>query len=329
MTRNIPRDILYRIEAVFGTAAGFLCKLLPAAGRPLYRALVKANRFLPDRAALYIFPFVTAWGTAQFDLGKPALETLVLPNGALLPLDISEKTQRQVFSHKVFEAGLSRFLLKMLHEGDAFVDVGSNVGYFALLASGAVGKTGTVLALEPEKKNFQVLQEAAAQNHLSQIRPIQAAAAEKDGGIMTLHVNPLNRGGNSMLPFSAYASGAHTESKESIREKFTGDDLSQEVPVRTLDSLCAEYGLERIALMKIDVEGFEWSVLQGSRGIFEKRIPENVVCEVNNQDTKNQVLEFFSSYGYVPFLIGFNGSLSRFPENQPVHGNILFVSGAG
>lgn len=324
MTQKVLRDALYFFEGICGTLAGSLLRFLGPPGRAFYRSLVVWNRSLGDTTTLHLAPFMTALGTAQFDLGAPTIERLTLPNGPVLKLDLSEKTQRQVFSHKVFEAGLSRFLLRTLKPGDTFIDVGSNVGYFALLAAPCVGASGLVLALEPEKKNFEILQNAVKENNLSQVRPLQIAAADTDGGTMRLNVNPLNRGGNSMIPFSTYKSGRHEESKEAIAEKFSNEELFQEVSVRTLDALCAEHHVASIALMKIDVEGFEMNVLSGARSIFSNKVPKQVVCEMNNEETHGAVLEFFTRNGYVPHRIAFDGSVTPFLKDAHIHGNVLF-----
>jgi FkbM family methyltransferase len=324
--QRLFRDLIFAIETGLAIMVGSILRLFPHASRRGYRRLIAWNRALPDRATLWLNPFVTTLGTALFDLRGEAIETLAVAGGGSMQLDIGEKTQRQIFSQKMFEAGVSRFVLTTLREGDIFVDVGANVGYFTILSAPIVGKRGKVIALEPEKKNFAALARHAKGNGYGQIA-LYNCAAGAEAGTLTLNINPLNHGGNSLVPFATYASGQERYSAEEIRSRYSADELFEEVEVRTLDDLLEEQGIAQVAILKIDVEGFEASVLAGAREMIRRKAVHHIICEVNNDTERESIFALFAENGYAPSRISFGGAPVPLPIDVPIaklHGNVLF-----
>lgn len=314
------------VEVYLAKVIGSLVRLFPRSSRALYRSLVAGNRTFGDRTTLWLNPFMTTLGTTLFDLRGEAIETFIVQGGGVMQLDISEKTQRQLFSHKLFEAGVSRFVLATLRPDDVFVDVGANVGYFTMLAAPVVGKGGKVIALEPEHKNFEALARHVRENGYDQVALYNCAAGE-EAGVFTLNINPLNHGGNSLLPFTSYASGQERHSVEEMQSRYSTEELFEEVSVRPLDDIFAEQEVSEIAIVKIDVEGFEKAVLMGMRESLEKRKIHYVICEVNNDAVRNYIFDLFAQNGYVAHHISFAGIPAVLPYNtilSTLHGNILF-----
>src|SRR5262245_23763695 len=62
-----------------------------------------------------------------------------------------------------------RFVMHVLRPGQTFVDVGANVGYYALLAARRVGEDGRVYAFEPDRENFESLVDNVRRNHLATV----------------------------------------------------------------------------------------------------------------------------------------------------------------
>ena len=67
----------------------------------------------------------------------------------------------------------------MLGEGDVFVDIGANIGYFTSLAASIVGERGRVLAIEPGASNTKFLMLNKQINAFNQVEITPAAASEK------------------------------------------------------------------------------------------------------------------------------------------------------
>lgn len=320
------RRLFQRAGHVLGRLSGFSLRPFPALSRRMYRRAVLWNRRRCDRVTLWLHSFFSALGTAVCDGRGPLVERLRIPGGGVMDLDISEKTQRQIFSHKLFEASLSRFCLAALKSGDTFVDIGANVGYFTLLAGAAVGERGMVVALEPERRNFEALAHHVHENKYAHVRLFECAAGREEGQ-QTLHVHPLNRGGSSMVPFSCYGYAEERYGVEEMKSRFGESALSQQVSVRGLDGIFSELNITDCALMKIDVEGFEGEVLKGAQRIFADHVVKQVVCEVNNKETRSDIFAFFRGNGYAPYKLSYTGKPMPFPyetDLATIQGNVLF-----
>ena len=101
-----------------------------------------------------------------------------------------------------------RQLQRLLSPGDVFIDVGANVGLYALKAARLVGPTGRVLALEPGAEAFGHLTSNLALNDFAWAEPMKVAASDTAGEAVLHHV-PL---GNDPQAFSLIAN-ARAEAK--------------------------------------------------------------------------------------------------------------------
>jgi FkbM family methyltransferase len=154
-----------------------------------------------------------------------------------------------------YEAHVTRVIDALLRPGDAFIDVGANIGYFALLAAARVGPDGRVAAFEPNPANCGLIERSVAANDF--------------GGWFALFPNAVaDRAGT--LRFSAggiEGNGRVVNPAEADLEK-TPLPLVAAVP---LDDLLDRF--DRVDLIKIDVEGAEARVWQGMRRLVERFRP--------------------------------------------------------
>jgi precorrin-6B methylase 2 len=81
------------------------------------------------------------------------------------------------------EPWLQDLLREWLRPGDEYLDVGSHVGFFALVAARCVGEAGRVVAFEPDPENFARLEANRDRNGLTQIECLKAAAWSSDGRV--------------------------------------------------------------------------------------------------------------------------------------------------
>jgi FkbM family methyltransferase len=135
------------------------------------------------------------------------------------------------------------FLRVHIPEGGVFVDVGANVGTYALAIARHVGAGGKVIAIEPHPitcERFAFNRDASG---LPQVKLVAAAAGACEGEL-TIATNGAN------LAASQIVSGE--PSKDTIR-----------VPSQRLLRILSDAGAEQINALKIDVEGFEDRVLTG------------------------------------------------------------------
>ena len=155
------------------------------------------------------------------------------------------------------------FLLHFLRQGDLFIDIGANVGVYTILSSGEAG--ADTISIEPIKKTFLTLQTNVALNALQP------------------KVTLLNRGvgeAEGELYFTSSEDTVNHVLSES--EKITRTD-KEHVKINTLDHICL--GKEP-SLIKIDVEGFETSVINGATAVLEKKSLKAVIVELNGSGTR-------------------------------------------
>lgn len=149
------------------------------------------------------------------------------------------------------------FALHVLRPDSLFVDVGANAGSYAILAGGVAGCE--VVALEPIGATYARLLDNIELNQLgSRVSALNVAAGSHSGELeFTSGEDTTN-----------HAVGAGEAALETVR-----------VPVRTLDELLA--GKRAPELIKIDVEGFEYAVLQGARGLLTNSGANSLLLELN------------------------------------------------
>lgn len=165
-----------------------------------------------------------------------------------------------------YKVEVEECIKETLKKGDVFVDVGANIGYMSAVGAGCVGREGQVHSFEPVPEYFQKLKELADRNLGHSIYANQCGLADHEG-VLKICTNAQNIGGSTMVP-------------NAMNKDERGHYL--EVPVRRLDQYFFEKSIDRIALIKIDTEGFEFPVLRGLE-LFFKSTSERppIICEIS------------------------------------------------
>jgi len=168
------------------------------------------------------------------------------------------------FGNLPYEAHLTHYLFEHLRPGAVFVDVGANSGYFSMLAAGTSAR---VFAFEPNPPVFRELSD-----HLDRNIP--------DGRVRAFELALSDRADRASLFVTAEHSGLSTLVSDSIvAAGYFGQPSAVSVKTMTFDEWRERESVDRVDLMKIDVEGFEARVLAGmARSLRERRIAR-VVCE--------------------------------------------------
>ena len=152
------------------------------------------------------------------------------------------------------------YLERVLRPGDVVVDVGASIGVVALLAA----KLGCrVLAIEAESANYERLRANIALNGL-RLEPLRLAIADYSG-TATLYVFSPDRRGHHTLARDDAAIG------------------NQTVDCTTIDELLARTGIERVDLLKIDVEGAEPEAFAGASESLARGAIRKIVFEISRE----------------------------------------------
>ncbi len=151
--------------------------------------------------------------------------------------------RRILFTPQYFDIEELKILSGHVKEGFTFIDVGSNVGWYALLMAKKASASSRVLAVEPQPEIFDRLIYNIRQNPFGTIKAVDCAVADKTGEL-TLFLDPLNKGEASLKI-------VNSSQTDTIR-----------VPAVTLLDLMTREGFASVDAIKLDVEGAEDLVLE-------------------------------------------------------------------
>lgn len=158
------------------------------------------------------------------------------------------------------EIRLVKLMLNQLVPGDTYLDIGAHFGYFSLLAAHLVGEKGKVFAYEASKSTFGILEKNIAQ--YPNIKAFHNALSDKDE-TLTFFEFPIL--------FSEYNSLDVTQFEhEKWYKKFPPQRI--EVAATTLSNLTSRQNMTP-KIIKIDVEGAEYAVIEGAKGLLAEQSP--------------------------------------------------------
>lgn len=206
-----------------------------------------------------------------------------------------------------------RTIQELLKPGMTFVDVGAHVGQYSLLGSGLVGLEGTVHSFEPEPETFDLLQHNVLINGLHNVHPIRCALGE------------------SLKEVELYVARPDNIGQTSLRQPNNFSGVKVRVQCQTLDSYAGEHGIDRINLIKIDVEGAELDVLMGARGVLSRNPKPHIIVEFWEEFLQEygvscaQLAEFLRGSGYSLFWIGETGLTPYIPRKNGDLFNVLAI----
>jgi FkbM family methyltransferase len=203
--------------------------------------------------------------------GKARLLSLIAANSgtrrarlfdSVFELDLEDLIQRYMY-WGTYETNETRLVQQYLRPGMTFVDVGANVGYYTALAAKQVGIGGRVIAFEPSPYAFEKLQSMVAGNRLEQVTAVHAGLSDTAGQ------------GKLYLDASF-----HNHSPSMVAHE-NPNATATEIKVARLDDEATRLGIDRIDLMKIDVEGHEPKVLAGAKRLLSEGRVGAILCEFN------------------------------------------------
>lgn len=196
----------------------------------------------------------------------------------------------------------SVFLLHFLRDEDTFVDIGANVGHYSLLAG--VKTNAKIISIEPIPKTFRRFYQNLEINQLTEkVKSLNIGLSDKKGEL-------------------------HFSNEAFTTNKVVKDGNGIKVPVDTLDAVCEK---EQVNLMKIDVEGFEWFVLQGAASVLNSESLKVIIIELNGAGKNfgiedDQIVAFLNALGYQQFEYNiFSRELTPILSKNNKQFNTLFI----
>ena len=145
----------------------------------------------------------------------------------------------------------TRLLNQQIKPGMHVVDIGANIGYYALQEARLVGETGEVIAIEPVPDNVSLLTKNIEANGYQNLR-IYSVAIGAENGTTKLYLS-------------------HESNLAALTSQKDVHDTCIDVPLRTLDSFLEYEG--QVDLIRMDIEGYETEAIKGMIDILAKHKP--------------------------------------------------------
>lgn len=191
--------------------------------------------------------------------------------GASCVFEFGNPTSRRHLKTHYGESDVFHEFLRELQKGDVVWDVGASVGLYSVFAAQVVGSSGVVCAFEPMKIRLRKLKRNARLNKADNLRLFQTA-------------------------LSNYTGSGRIDGEQVA--KSPGGSINLEIG----DNLVATGKAPKPNVLKIDVEGAEWHVLDGMRDVLSDRSCRFITIEIHPrllvERKPEEIEEIFSDYGF-------------------------------
>jgi FkbM family methyltransferase len=170
--------------------------------------------------------------------------------GKTLRADLDSGFAGTLYQEGVWEPHETAFLLGSLKEGMVFVDIGANIGYYTILASELVGRSGKVFAFEPDDRNFSLLEQNINENKCGNVVAIRKAVSDTTGRLR-LYPSKSNFGDHR-----TYAAWGEASPPSRLIEATALDDFFSSGA--------------RIDFVKVDIQGAEYVAFAGMKRVLQE-----------------------------------------------------------
>ncbi len=168
-----------------------------------------------------------------------------------------------LYGHYIAETQYEKFMLGQARGSAVIFDVGANIGYYAVQFAQVSG--GSVYAFEPGSYQFNMLKRNLDLNKSSGVIPEKKIVSDSLG--------------NKRIYFSGIS---NTGASSLVKETGSFEDVTSV----TLDVYCREHDINSIDLIKIDVEGYEMSVLRGLKEMIGQQRVKHLFIEIHDENLK-------------------------------------------
>jgi FkbM family methyltransferase len=196
------------------------------------------------------------------------------------------------------------FMLDNLSKGDLFVDIGSNIGGWSLLAA---GNQANVIAIEPVPSTYSRLLKNIQLNPTVEIQPLNIGVSSFEGNLkITTDNDTMNK---------------------ILGEKETYLGTTHYIPVTTIDKILEG---KNPAIIKVDVEGHELEVIKGMLKTLSNNSIKGLIIETfRSENNKNsgfiELENILKSFNFLPFKYNVQTKELELLKNKEGGQNTIYV----
>ena len=158
----------------------------------------------------------------------------------------------------------------LVRPGDDVIDVGAALGMYTVPLADLVGRTGRVSSFEPQRRGIFT------------VRLLHALTGPHRGRVSRIALGPHEGSSTIVVPFrNGFPIFGHGH-VASGADHGAGRQHRSHAPMTTIDSWCQEHGIGPVSFIKVDVEGFEPSVIEGAIATIDRDRP-SLLLEIEDR----------------------------------------------
>jgi len=238
--------------------------------KKIFRSILPDSLAIPVRSDLTIFVDPLDVRGPSFHMAREFFRPEIALNGY-------EARERR-FIHNAFKARGGR---------GVFLDIGANIGLYSLPLAREFPEV-SIYSFEPHPRNISCFQKSVEDNHFKNVRLLPFGLS-KTSAMKELYIDETDSGGHSLIESNMW------NNKKKSR--------SIQIELRSLDEWASEIHLDRIDVVKIDVQGVEPDVFDGGMKTLKKFQPD-ILIEIQFEgllkrgEVLQQLLEINPNYQF-------------------------------
>jgi FkbM family methyltransferase len=223
-------------------------------------------------------------------------------DGLRLRLRLGNDLSKCIYVGGAFEPNEFAFLASFLRPGMTVLDVGANEGVYTVFMANRVGRSGRVVACEPSSREQRRLAENVRINRLQNVQVEPVAVGRSDG--------------TTTIAIAGYGHEGQNTIGDRVANANVATVGTEEVPLRRLDTIVRERSLRALDFVKIDAEGSEIAILEGTEEALTTHSPV-LQLEIEEHSLRRQggspdeLLELLEQLGYAVWVFDETTALLR------------------
>jgi FkbM family methyltransferase len=195
-----------------------------------------------------------------------------------------------------FEIKELEVLQLFLEPGFIMIDSGANIGLYTIIGSILVGNKGKIYSFEPSYLNYKLFTNNIFLNKLNNVKSFNVGLSDKIGEKLVL--------GHDIFDMDAEKYVINNDNYSSTSDFLNLNNPREYFFTNTIDNIVIEENINKVNILKIDVEGFEYFILKGAYNTLLNN--NNIVILIECADhlamragsSQSQVLDYLQKLNF-------------------------------